>query len=125
MIISDFHLAVIPYKYQPPLKPLSHARLTMKAQNCFYLLSLLTLSLYATTMGGKRVVLDVGDWQPIKDIKDTFIQALGGISVYRHNKRSGPPLLFVEVFKADSREDNGTYYWLDLEAKDRLEHPQQ
>ena len=99
MIISDFHLAVIPYKYQPPLKPLSHARLTMKAQNCFYLLSLLTLSLYATTMGGKRVVLDVGDWQPIKDIKDTFIQALGGISVYQHNKKSGPPLLFVEVLR--------------------------
>ena len=73
----------------------------MKAQNCFYLLSLLTLSLYARTMGGKLVVLDEGDWQPIKDIKDTFIHALGGISVYQHNKRSGPPLLFIELFKAD------------------------
>ena len=71
-------------------------------------------------MGGKRVVLDVGDWQPIRDIKDTFIQALRWISVSQHNKGTGPPLLFVEVFKAESREDNGTYYQLDLTAKDRL-----
>ena len=120
MIISDFHLAVIPYKYQPPLKPLSHARLTMKALNCFYLLSLLTLSLYATAMGGTGVFLDKGGWQPIRDVKDPFIQTLGWISVTQHNKRTGPPLSFVEVFKADIRKDKGTYYRVDLTAKDRL-----
>ena len=120
MIISDFHLAVIPYKYQPPLKPLSQARLTMKAQNCFYLLSLLTLSFYATAMGGTGVVLDKGGWQPIRDVKDTFIQTLGWISVTQHNKMTGPPLSFVQVFKADSRKDNGTYYRLGLTATDRL-----
>ncbi|KAL0012807.1 hypothetical protein SO802_007915 [Lithocarpus litseifolius] len=92
----------------------------MKVQNCFYLLSLLTLSLYATAMGGTRVVLDKGGWQPIRDVKDPSIQSLGRISVTQHKKRTGLPLSFVEVFKADSRKDNGTYYRLDLTAKDGL-----
>ena len=122
MTILDFHLqsqvAVIPYKYQPPLKPFSHTRHTMKTQNCVYLLTLLTLSLYTTAMEGKLGVLDKSDWQPIKNIKDHFIQSIGAVSVFQYNKRSGSLLKFVEVFNGDTRVDNGTYYRLDLTAED-------
>ena len=122
MTILDFHLqpqvAVLPYKYQPTLKPFSHTRLTMKTQNCVYLLTLPTLSLYTTAMEGKLGVLDKSDWQPIKNIKDHFIQSIGAVSVFQYNKRSGSLLKFVEVFNGDTRVDNGTYYRLDLTAED-------
>ena len=123
MTILDFHLqpqvaVVIPYKYQPPLKPFSHSRLTMKTQNCVYLLTLLTLSLYTTAMEGKLGVLDESDWQPIKNIKDRFIQLFGVVSMFQYYKRSGSLLRFMEVFNRDTRADNRTYYQLDLIAED-------
>ena len=90
----------------------------MKTQNCVYLLTLFTLSLYTTAMEGKLGVLDESDWQPIKNIKDHFIQSIGAVSVFQYNKRSGSLLKFVEVFNGDTRVDNGTYYRLDLTAED-------
>ena len=61
----------------------------MKTQNCFYLLTLLILSLYATTIGGKHGVLDDNEWHPIKNIKDQpYINLLGEFSVYEYNRRS-------------------------------------
>ena len=123
MTILDFHyshryIAVIPYKYQPPLKQFSHTRLTMKTQNCVYLLTLLTLSLYTTAMEGKLGVLDESDWQPKKNIKDPFIQLFGVVSMFQYYKRSGSLLRFMEVFNRDTRADNRTYYQLDLIAED-------
>ena len=67
----------------------------MKTQNCVYLLTLVTLSLYTTAMEGKLGVLDKSDWQPIKKIKDHFIQSIGAVSVFQYNKRSGSLLRFV------------------------------
>ncbi|KAK4587677.1 hypothetical protein RGQ29_018905 [Quercus rubra] len=91
----------------------------MKTQNCFYLLTLLILSLYTTTIGGKRGVLDDNEWHPIKNIKDQpFINVLGEFSVYEYNRRSKSQLQYVKVVKAATRSDNGTYYRLILEAKD-------
>ena len=91
----------------------------MKTQNCFYLLTLLILSLYTTTIGGKRGVLDDNEWHPIKNIKDQpFINVLGEFSVYEYNRRSKSQLQYVKVVKAATRSDNGKYYRLILEAKD-------
>ena len=69
-------------------------------------------------MGGKIGVLDESDWQPIKNIKDHFIQSIGAISVFQYDKRSGSLLKFVEVFNGDTKVNNGTYYRLDLTAED-------
>uniref|UniRef100_A0A7N2LTR3 Cystatin domain-containing protein n=1 Tax=Quercus lobata TaxID=97700 RepID=A0A7N2LTR3_QUELO len=107
-------------KYQPPLDSFSHTRVTMKTQNCLYLLTLLTLSLYTTAMEGKLGVLDKRDWQPIQNIKDHFIQSIGAVSVFQYDKKSGSLLRFVEVFNGDTQVDNGTYYQLDLTAEDSV-----
>ena len=70
-------------------------------------------------MGGKIGVLDdESDWQPIKNIKDHFIQSIGAISVFQYDKRAGSLLKFVEVFNGDTKVNNGTYYRLDLTAED-------
>uniref|UniRef100_A0A7N2LUK4 Uncharacterized protein n=1 Tax=Quercus lobata TaxID=97700 RepID=A0A7N2LUK4_QUELO len=47
-------------------------------------------------MEGKLGVLDKSDWQPIKNIKDHFIQSIGAVSVFQYNKRSGSLLSMME-----------------------------
>ena len=135
MTISNFHLqpkvAVIPYKYQPPLKPFSHTisnqnqqhscyKLTMKAQKyCFYLflLSLLILPIYATDIGGKPSVRDKHGWKPIKNIKDPYVKGIADFALFESNKRFNFNLLFKGVLRGQTRSSNGTYFRLVVVAK--------
>ncbi|GMY36707.1 cysteine proteinase inhibitor 5-like [Fagus crenata] len=87
----------------------------MKA-HCFYLLTLLILSIYSTALGGRGSV--VGGWQPIQDISDPHVTEIGEYAVDEYNKESKSELSFVSVVKGETQVVSGTNYRLTVAAKD-------
>ncbi|KAE8652868.1 hypothetical protein Csa_013004 [Cucumis sativus] len=58
----------------------------------------------------------VGDYKPIKDIADPYIQSLGEFAVKEHNKEAKTELKFKEVISGKLQIVAGTNYELQLTA---------
>ncbi|KAL5097489.1 hypothetical protein RYX36_001816 [Vicia faba] len=59
-----------------------------------------------------------GDWTPIKNLNDPFVQEIAQIFLKEHGKQSGEKQSLVAVIRGESRDGDGTNYRLVLEAKD-------
>ncbi|CAI8590552.1 unnamed protein product [Vicia faba] len=59
-----------------------------------------------------------GDWTPIKNLNDPFVQEIAQILLKEHEKQSDEKLSLVAVVRGESQDGAGTNYRLVLEAKD-------
>ncbi|MQM16017.1 hypothetical protein Taro_048970 [Colocasia esculenta] len=60
----------------------------------------------------------VGGCQPIRNVKDPYIQEIGKFAVEEHNKQAGKALVFVRVVSGEQQVVARTNYKLVIEAKD-------
>ncbi|XP_010513103.1 PREDICTED: cysteine proteinase inhibitor 5-like [Camelina sativa] len=75
-----------------------------------FLLSLVLLPLHVI------VVVGLGSWTPIKDVKDPHIVEIGQFAVSEFDKLTRSRLTFVKVVQGESQVVSGVNYRLLLEA---------
>ncbi|KAF8414208.1 hypothetical protein HHK36_002208 [Tetracentron sinense] len=87
-----------------------------------YFFPLLTFYVFNLLLHGASAVrvrdasLIIGDWEPVKDVKDSHIREIGQFAVSEHNKETNNKLQFGIVVSGKFQIVSGINYRLNISA---------